>query len=177
LQFGSTTELKLDLQAAGDMVNDLVETPGFSVNRTDWSRNYVNLPPLSVTMEQNYLAGAAGIIPSPDWFTNFYLMDTVNEQTQTFYDNFTIRTYLWDAGTDSAEQFMSKNGSPDAMNVVTRISIETNSRTVFRAPKDSEVRSVAEWQCVLHTCPSDKPDCEKEDWPPRANRIGSNNDY
>jgi hypothetical protein len=145
------------------MVNDLVEVPGLSVNRTDWSRNYVYLPPILVTMEQSYLAGVAGVIPLPDWFTNFYLMGTINEQTQTFYDNFTIRSYPWDAGTDSAEQFMSKNGSPDAMNVVTRLSIETNSRTFFRGPNDSEARPVAELQCVLHTCPSDKQGCEKED--------------
>jgi Spondin_N len=126
----------------------------------------VYLPPVNVSDQYPFLSGIADISPSPDWFTDFYLFSTYKEESQTFWDSFLILSYPWDAGTDSGQHYTDGDRDTDPPEMITRIEVGNAVNNIFLSPAGDKVIHVAEWECVLHTCPEDEPDCEKADWPP-----------
>lgn len=166
LQAGFTDTFFDEVTRAGSVVKDAVEGSGFFINQKAWDDNFVYLPPVTVSPEYPYISGIAGIMPSPDWFTSFYLMETVNEQNQTYWDSFKIRTFPWDAGTDLGTHYEDPDNFSDLPRLVTRIQVGDTEDSIFLSPTGDEIQYVAEWECVLHTCPFEDPGCEKEDWPP-----------
>jgi hypothetical protein len=154
------------LEVAGELVGNWSEGKRFFINQKQWEDNFVFLPPLEVNDEYNFISGLAGILPSPDWFSGFYMFDVIKEQGLTFWDSFLIRTYPWDAGTDSGERFTDPMRDTDPPEFVVRLTPENTPNKAFLSADGTEVKHVAEWECVLHTCPEDQPDCQKPDWPP-----------
>jgi Spondin_N len=152
------------------MVGTTIEGSGFFIDQKKWDNNYAYLPPLKVTADHSFISGIAAISPSPDWYSAFYLFDTVKDSTGTFYDSFKIRTYPWDAGTDSGTVYTSQDRDTDPAGLVTRIEVGSTTDNIFLSPAGDKITYVAEWECVLHTCPINEPDCEKPDWPP-ANKC------
>lgn len=160
---------KQEIDAAGELVGDYQEGKGFFVDQKKWDDNYVYLPPLKVSREHSFISGIAGFSPSPDWYTAFYLFDTIKESTYTFWDSFKIRTYAWDAGTDDGVLYESQPRDTDPAQLVTRIEVGSTTDNIFLSPAGDKIPYLAEWECVIHTCPYDEPDCEKPDWPPANN--------
>ena len=81
-----------EIRQAGAQVFDSAEGIRFQVDQTNWDNNFQFLPPIEVNKDDRYLSGIAGFSPSPDWFTPFYLFDTINKYGQTFWQSFKIRT-------------------------------------------------------------------------------------
>jgi Spondin_N len=158
-----------DLKAAGELVGYVAEGKGFLVDTKKLDDNYVYLPPLQVTEEHSFISGIAPISPSPDWYSGFYLFDTKKEDTQTFWEAFKIRTYPWDAGSDSGDTYTAQDRDTDPPEFVTRIEVGNTVNEIFLSPAGDQVRYLAEWECVLNLCPLDNPECEKPDWPPANN--------
>jgi len=102
---------------------DYTEGDGFYVDQEHWDENYVFIPPIEVSFEYPFLNAVAGMFPSPDWFTGFYLFDTVDEYDRTFWDRFTIRTYPWDAGTDAGQTYTSEDRDVDQYGVGDRVDV------------------------------------------------------
>jgi len=121
---------------------------------------------LIVDPEYSYISGISGILPSPDWYTGFYLFDTLKEQGSTYWESFKIRTYPWDAGTDDGTHYEDADRDTDPPGLITRIELGDTEDNIFLSPEGDQLRYVAEWECVLHTCPIEDPECQKEDWPP-----------
>jgi hypothetical protein len=151
------------------LVGTPIEGKGFFIDQEKWDDNYVYLPPLKVTATHSFISGIAGMSPSPDWYTAFYLFDTMKDSTQTFYESFKIRTYPWDAGTDDGTLYESQDRDTDPAGLITRIEVGTTTDNIFLSPTGDKIPYLAEWECILHTCPYDEPDCEKPDWPPANN--------
>lgn len=103
--------------------------------------------------------------PSPDWYTGFYLLDTIDEYDRTYWNRMIIHTYPWDAGTDEGDTYTSIDLDLDPPINVERI-FKANAPPggIFVSP-DGDVRPTAEWDCLLHVCPGTE-DCDKENWPP-----------
>lgn len=160
---------KEQIVGAGELVGEPVEGKGFFIDQNKWDDNYVYLPPLKVTATHSFLSGIAAMSPSPDWYTAFYLFDTMKESTQTFWDSFKIRTYPWDAGTDDGTLYESQDRDTDPAGLVARIEVGSTAENIFLSPAGDKITYLAEWECILHTCPYDEPDCEKPDWPPANN--------
>lgn len=121
------------------------------------------LPPLNVSGQFPFLSGIAGMSPSPDWITEWYLFNTVKEQAAIFWDSFLIRSYPFDAGTDSGQHYTDPHQLTDPKQPITRI---TTANTDLLNGAGDQITYVAEWECVLQTCPIEEPGCNKTDWPP-----------
>jgi hypothetical protein len=166
LQEGFTTKFKEQIQQAGEYVNDYQEGQGFYLNKQYQTKNFKWMPPVTVSSTYPFLSGLAGFDPSPDWFTGFYLMNTVDEYARTYWEQFKIQTYPWDAGTDGGLSYEDIDYELESPETVHRITPATSQSGVFVSPLGDEVLPVAEWECILHTCPTENPDCEKENFPP-----------
>ena len=148
---------------AGEVAFDYVEAPGINLSEKR-PANVRNLPPIKVSPDYPFVSGIAGIRPSPDWFTGFYLMNTVDEYSRAFLSSFKIRTFPWDAGTANGTTYEDAGQDQDPPDLVQRLTPETAPNGVFVSQR-KEIRPVAEWECVLHTCPLEEPDCRKRGWP------------
>jgi hypothetical protein len=118
-----------------------------------------------VTKDYRYISGIAGISPSPDWFSGFYHMDAIDEYDNVFWDSFKLHAYPWDAGTDDGTTYADIDYERERPDKVQRFTPEIAPHGIFVSPF-GDVKPVAEWECVLHTCPTEDPECTKPDWPP-----------
>lgn len=66
-----------------------------------------HLPPINVTYNHPWLSSMVKITPSPDWFVGFSDFRTISYDTETFYNRFVIQSYVWDAGTDDGQNYLS----------------------------------------------------------------------
>jgi Spondin_N len=158
-----------EIDGAGQLVGNLVEGKGFFVDQKKWDENFVYLPPLRVNADHSYISGIAPVSPSPDWYTGFYLFNTFKEDTLTYWDSFKVRTYPWDAGTDDGDSYTAQPRDTDPPGLITRIEKDNTVNGIFLNAAGDTIPYLAEWECVLNTCPLDNPDCEKPDWPPTNN--------
>jgi Spondin_N len=157
------------MTAAGDVISDRAEGKQFFIDQKNWDKNFAYLPPLKVNKDHSYISGISGLAPSPDWYTDFYLFQTIKESTETYWEAFLLRTYPWDAGSDDGTFYTDTDHIADPPKLVTRIDLGNTPGDIFKNPSGDQVRHVAEWECVLHTCPLDQPDCVKPNWPPKSN--------
>jgi hypothetical protein len=165
---GFTEKFKDEMKQAGERVMGYAEGDGFFVDQEHWEDNYVYVPPIPVSYDYPFLNAIAGIFPSPDWFTGFYLFDTVDEYDRTFWERFTVRTYPWNAGTDGGQSYTAEDQDLDPPVNVERIyPNNAPSDGAFLSSDGSTVLPVAEFDCVLHVCPLTDPACLKPDWPPQ----------
>jgi len=65
------------------------------------------LPPINVTYTHPWLSAMTKITPSPDWFAGFSDLRTISYDTETYYNQFVVKSYVWDAGTDEGESYHS----------------------------------------------------------------------
>lgn len=158
-----------ELTAAGSIVSNWTSTKGFFINQQRWDENFVYFPPLKVSPDYPFISGLAGMSPSPDWFSHFYLFEVIKEQGQTYWESFKIRSYPWDAGTDDGDHYSSTDRDTNPPGVVTRIDVGSTVNDIYLNPSKDQVRHTAEWECVLHTCPIEDPECQKPNWPPENN--------
>lgn len=149
------------------MVRDYGEARGFYLNRKHYDLNIAYFPPIVVTNNHPYLSGLAKVDPSPDWFTGFYMMDTRDEYSGKFWSHFKIQTYPWDAGTDGGTIYEDVDHELEFPEPVQRITPENAPNDIFVSPMGDAVLPVAEFECILHTCPQEEPGCRKPDWPPK----------
>jgi Spondin_N len=147
-------------------VDSFIEGDTFFVNQAELDKNFVHLPPLHVSADHSYISGIAGISPSPDWYSGFYLFNTIKEGDQIFWDSFMIKTYPWDAGTDDGTKYTDYDRDTDPPGLITRFTVENTNGDIFKSPLGDKIRHLAEWECILHTCPMEEPECIKPDWPP-----------
>jgi len=143
----------------GEQVHDHSEYPGggFSVQNT----TFVHLPPIEATLECKYLSMAAGMQPSPDWFTGFYSFWLIDEYTQTWYDHFKIQVSPWDAGTDAGTTYESLDNDLNPPQPVQRFRPGMNPSEELSGV-DGSYPSVGELECFLVVGDTDieMPDCD-----------------
>lgn len=138
---------------------------GFTLNQVQWEENYKFMPSLEVTDRYRYLNGIAALLPSPDWFTGFYLFDTVDEFDLTFFSTFLLHIYPWDAGTDTGDSYTSFDADAVPADNVKRFTTQNSPGGIFKSPEGS-IKPVGELECKLYVCPPEDVECEKPDWPP-----------
>ena len=160
-------------EGAGSIADDYSIGNGFEIKQEDEfvdTENYEYLQKgINVSYEYRFLSGITGIQPSPDWYTAFYLHDTVKEIGQTFWEHFVLRTYPWDAGTDLGQLYEDSDEDMDPPDVMTRFEVSNDVNQVFTY--QDEIQYIAEWECVLHVCTVDEPGCVKDNWPPQCDVL------
>lgn len=147
-------------------VYEISEGQGFFVDKLDPEKNFAFLPSITVSAEYQFLSGISSMQPSPDWYTGFYLLDTIDEYDRTYWNRMIIHTYPWDAGTDGGTSYTSIDEDMDPPLNVERIKPKNAPPGGIFISPDGDIRPVAEWDCMLHVCPGEGVDCEMENWPP-----------
>lgn len=66
-----------------------------------------HLPPINVTYNHPWLSAMTKISPSPDWFVGFSDFRTISYDSETYYNRFVLQSYVWDAGTDDGQNYLS----------------------------------------------------------------------
>jgi Spondin_N len=156
------------MKAAGDLVYTWGQADGFFIDQEHWTENYVYIPPVDVSFDFPFLNAIAGISPSPDWYSGFYLFDTVDEYDRTFWHNFTLFTYPWDAGTDAGQSYTAEDRDLDPpMNVARFFPNNVPDSGAFLSPDGKQVPPVGEFNCELYVCPVEDPNCVRPNWPPK----------
>jgi len=147
-QEGFTDTFIQEMDQQGAQVYDHCEYPGgrFLVQHT----SFVHLPPIEATLDWHHLSMAAGMQPSPDWFTGFCSFWLIDEYSQTWCDHIKIQTKPWDAGTDTGSAHESLDNDLDP------------PQHVQLAHMDATYSHVGELECflVLGATNVDMPECD-----------------
>ena len=120
-----------------------------------WSgRTFFQMPPLKVSSSSPTLSSIAKMYPSPDWFTGFYGLNLIDNETNTWYDHLKIQTYPWKAGTDSSTGYTPASSQSDINppEATQRISHDNNnvpSAGELLGPDGVTILPVSEWECFL----------------------------
>eukprot|EP00548_Thalassiothrix_antarctica_P006805 CAMPEP_0194138202 /NCGR_PEP_ID=MMETSP0152-20130528/8053_1 /TAXON_ID=1049557 /ORGANISM="Thalassiothrix antarctica, Strain L6-D1" /LENGTH=366 /DNA_ID=CAMNT_0038835595 /DNA_START=21 /DNA_END=1117 /DNA_ORIENTATION=- len=105
---------------------------------------------ITMTPTSPYLSAITMIAPSPDWFTGFYDVNAINADTQTWYSEFTVTTYPWDAGTEEGDTFNPNNDATDPQGSISRLDVNTVPSTgVLLNAMQDDVLPMATWTCRL----------------------------
>jgi hypothetical protein len=171
-EHGITTLYQKEMNETNGMVRDYVEGVGFYLNQRHLDANYIFLDPIRVDSKHTYVSGISSFDPSPDWFTGFYMMNTLDVITGRYWERFMLKSYPWDAGTDDGMTY-KENLPRDRPEAVHRMHAGTAPNGVFTKHhsehQNGTIAPTAEWECILHSCPIEESDCTKEDWPPKYN--------
>jgi Spondin_N len=141
-----------------------------------------HLPPINVTFEHPFLSSMVKLTPSPDWFAGFSDFKTINPATETYYEQFVIRSFVWDAGTDDGQKYTALDRDLDPQWVVTRMTLENvPPMGQFLSPDGTFIPHPCEFECILRVDDRDivpgKPFDELEDIRPPlyVDRVGYDN--
>mmetsp|Transcript_24322 Transcript_24322/g.51759 ORF Transcript_24322/g.51759 Transcript_24322/m.51759 type:complete len:282 (-) Transcript_24322:297-1142(-) len=147
---GSTTELleEFDHAMAKDKAGEVVVGFGqFNIRNEPQT-----LGDITMTPSFPLLSSITMVAPSPDWFTGFYNVNPVDEETMVWYETFEIATYPWDAGTEQGNTYSIDNG-PEvpqvAISRLTKDSEQVSNTGILLSPDGEEVLPMASWKCEL----------------------------
>jgi len=105
---------------------------------------------ITMTSTTPYLSTITMIAPSPDWFTGFYDFDAINPDTQTWYREFSLATYPWDAGTEEGNNYSGNNAASNPQEPILLFDENTVPSTgVLLNDSGDDVLPVASWTCTL----------------------------
>lgn len=102
---------------------------------------------------------------SPDWFSGFYDFNAVDDNTDTWYENFTIPLYPFDAGTEEGDTYETENLATFPKQPITRFTIDNVSNRIFLNPEGNDILPVGKYTCNLSfdegPAPTPSPTSEK----------------
>jgi Spondin_N len=146
-QLGVVDTLVTELASQGDAIGSSVigKVMFLSISTSE------TLGELAVDAAHPYISSVTMIASSPDWFSGFYDFDARDTSTNTWYGEFLIETYPWDAGTETGDTYSFSNPAESSPHDIMRFTIDTVPATtrVFLSSDGSTVLPVAQWQCLL----------------------------
>jgi len=145
---GGTAELvrELEKNANSYEVGYAKYLPSRSMTtRTDSKSTMRFNNPVSMTSENHYVSVIGKMAPSPDWFSGFHDFDALNGDTQTWYKEFTIETYPYDAGTENGDTYITGNFATIPLQPISRFT----TGGVFTNQEGTDILPVAKYTCTL----------------------------
>jgi len=119
--------------------------------------------PLKMTSENRYVSVITKMAPSPDWFSGFHDFNAVNENAQTWYKEFTIQTYPYDAGTEDGNTYDTSNSKTSPQQKVSQFTTNNVPNGIYLNPDGDDILPVAKYTCTLNTYSSSNADIETVD--------------
>jgi len=90
------------------------------------------------------------VAPSPDWFTGFYNVRPIDDNSMVWLESFEIATYPWDAGTETGDNYGISNPAEDPKAPILRLTKDTvPDNGVLLNSDGTEVLPMATWTCTL----------------------------
>lgn len=111
----------------------------------------VKFEPLSMTSDKSYVSAISKLAPSPDWFSGFHDFNAINEGRNTWYQEFTIPVYPFDAGIKDGETYEVMNAETTVpQQLISQFNPNNlpDSKVFLNADGDS-ILPVAAYSCFL----------------------------
>jgi len=109
-----------------------------------------HLPPINVTYSHPWLSAMTKISPSPDWFVGFSDFRSISYDTETFYNRVVIQSYVWDAGTDDGQNYLSFDRDLDPQDTCMRFCVPPHVGEGGEGTYDSNIKHVPGSQQIHH---------------------------
>ena len=148
---GATTTLVNEIASAGSTIRSSVQ----GVAQFNNMQQQQVLPSITADASHRMMSSITMIAPSPDWFSGFYDFRLFNPATGTWWSNFTLNTFPFDAGTEKGTGYEIDNEAENPPLRIRRFTARSPLDTgVFLSPDQSRVMHVATWKCRLQTSAS-----------------------
>jgi len=106
--------------------------------------------PIRMSSSNNhYLSVIAKMAPSPDWFSGFYDVNVIKEDTMTWYDEFSIETYPFDAGIDDGTAYYTIEIPTEPPQPITQFTVDNTNNGIYLNPNGTDILPVARYTCAL----------------------------
>lgn len=143
---GSPRTLLDEFAAANSSVGSYV-VGSLTFNSNQQEQTFDNLV---VDSNHPMLSTITMIAPSPDWFSGFYDFELFDATTSTWFSNFVLDTYPFDAGTETGGNYSLANTAEDPTLPIDEFTASNPLSTgVFLTLDESTVLPVAQWECTL----------------------------
>jgi len=132
-EFGGTTNLRKELDAAGSKVKE-----------------YGSIP-LDLNMDRGhkFISIISMIAPSPDWFSGLDSYRPI--KNRKWLQNFTVETYPYDAGTENGDNYGCSNAATNPQETITQFTKDNvPSNGIFLNQAEDDILPVARWSCTLN---------------------------
>jgi Spondin_N len=150
-EVGLTTTLLNEIASAGSTIRSSVR----GVDQYNSEEQEQVLTRIIADASHRLMSSITMVAPSPDWFTGFYDFELVDRATETWWSNFTLNTFPFDAGTEQGTTYSLGNAEEDPVLSIQEFTATTPLDTgVFLSPDESSVLHVATWECVLLQSPA-----------------------
>jgi len=118
--------------------------------------------PIAMTSKNHYISAITKMAPSPDWFSGFHDFDALNDQSQTWYKEFTIETFPYDAGTENGDTYIIDNSPTIPARLISQFTTDNvPSNGVFLNKRRNDILPVAKYTCMLNTYSSSEMSIER----------------
>ena len=145
---GATTTLVNEIASAGSAIRSSVR----GVDQFNSEQQRQVLPNIAADASHRLMSSITMVAPSPDWFTGFYDFRLFNPSTGTWWSNFTLNTFPFDAGTEKGTSYVLSNEAENPRLRIRRFTARSPLDTgVFLSSDQSTVRHVATWKCQMRT--------------------------
>jgi len=145
---GSTSQLKREIGAAqeSDTAGDFVQG-SVTFNSSTQSQTFADI---MLTPWFDMMSSISMVAPSPDWFTGFYDVRPIDDNSMVWLESFEIATYPWDAGTETGDNYSISNPAEDPKVPILRLTKDTvPDNGVLLNSDGTEVLPMATWTCTL----------------------------
>lgn len=145
---GSTSELKKEIGAAQESFSagDFVEG-SVTFNSSTQSQTFADI---MLTPSFDMMSSITMVAPSPDWFTGFYNVRPIDENSMVWLESFEIASYPWDAGTETGDNYSTSNPEENPKVPIMRLTKDTvPNNGVLLNSEGTEVLPMATWTCTL----------------------------
>jgi len=107
--------------------------------------------PIRVTSTNHLLSVIAKMAPSPDWFSGFHDFNMMNDASMTWFEEFTIETYPYDAGIDDGDTYYTIDVPTEPRQPISQLTVKTanSSNGVYLNPDGTEILPVSRYSCFL----------------------------
>jgi len=136
-----------------------------------------HLPPINVTYSHPWLSSMAKISPSPDWFVGFSDFRAISYDTETFYNRVVIQSYVWDAGTDDGQNYLSFDRDLDPQDTCMRFCVPPAFGSGGEGTHDSNIVHVPGKNQIHHPTGNTKKCPDRDKGRVQVPRAGQFLDY
>jgi len=136
-----------------------------------------HLPPINVTYSHPWLSAITKISPSPDWFVGFSDFRTISYDTETFYNRVVIQSYVWDAGTDDGQNYLSFDRDLDPQVPCMRFCVPPHMGEGGEGTYDSNIKHVPGAKQIHHPTGNTKKCPDRSKGRVQVPRAGQFLDY
>jgi len=142
---GGTADIIKVLQARGESYDIGYEKYIYAKDKT---LRYENL---QANLFKRYISAISKLAPSPDWFSGFHDFDCVNKGTNTWFQEFVLAVYPYDAGTEDGDDYDVVNNPTNPPQPITQFTVDNIPQTtkVFLNKEGTDILPVATYTCTL----------------------------